>query len=471
MRMLVLADVIGLATSFAIAELLLGGGASGKISTGTEFLFFLATLPAWIAAARLYGLYGRDEKRLRHTTTDDFVRVFHLVTVGIWALSLLAWGTGLGSPRVAKVVTFWVLALVLIVIGRVVARAICRTRPAYLQRTVIVGAGHVGQLVARKLAHHPEYGLDLLGFVDAEPKQSAGSLERAPLLGSPDSLADIVADLDVERVIIAFSTEPSERTVEVIRTLRSAGVQIDVVPRLFDIVAPNADLHTIEGLPLMMVSPAQMSRVSRIAKRGLDLVVAAALIVLTAPLLAVIAWRIKQSSPGPILFRQTRLGMNMREFTALKFRSMTDGADDVPHREFIEEMMRAGNGVATQGARGNGLFKLERETAVTPVGRWLRRTSLDELPQLFNVIRGDMSLVGPRPCIPYEVEHFASHHYERFLVPAGLTGYWQITARAHVPFNEALDLDVAYARGWSLGLDLRLLCRTPLEILRARRTA
>ncbi len=471
MRTLVLADVIALAAAFGIAELLLGGGSPGELSTGTELVLFLATLPAWIVAARLYGLYGRDDKLLRHTTTDDFVRVFHLVTVGVWALSVLAWGTGLGSPRVAKVVTFWVLSLGLIAIARALARAACQSRAGYLQRTVIVGAGNVGQLVARKVAHHPEYGIELLGFVDAEPKRSADWTNGPPLLGSPDSLAAIVADLAVERVIIAFSTEPSEQTVEAIRSLRPAGVQIDVVPRLFDVVAPNADLHAIEGLPLMMVSPAQMSLGGRIAKRALDLVVAAVLIALTAPLLAFIAWRIRLSSPGPILFRQTRFGLNMREFTALKFRSMAEGADDVPHREFIEQMMRAGQGADIHGLDGNGLFKLERETVVTPVGRWLRRTSLDELPQLFNVLRGDMSLVGPRPCIPYEVEHFAEHHFERFLVPAGLTGYWQVTARAHVPFNEALDMDVAYARGWSLGLDLRLLCRTPLEILRSRRTA
>ncbi len=113
----------------------------------------------------------------------------------------------------------------------------------------------------------------------------------------------------------------------------------------------------------------------------------------------------------------------------------------------------------------NGIFKLDRADAITPSGRWLRKTSLDELPQLWNVLRGDMSLVGPRPCIPYETENFLPHHFDRFLVPAGITGLWQVTARAHATFREALDMDVAYARGWSLGLDLRLMCRTPATLL------
>jgi lipopolysaccharide/colanic/teichoic acid biosynthesis glycosyltransferase len=157
--------------------------------------------------------------------------------------------------------------------------------------------------------------------------------------------------------------------------------------------------------------------------------------------------------------------MYQRKFTLLKFRTMYDGTDEAPHRDYIRQIMSPD---ALPGS--NNLYKLERAEAVTRVGRWLRRTSLDELPQLFNVLRGDMSLVGPRPAIPYEVELFEHHHFERFLVPAGLTGLWQVEARAHSTFREALDLDVAYARGWSLGLDLRLLLRTPLLMLRKRET-
>jgi lipopolysaccharide/colanic/teichoic acid biosynthesis glycosyltransferase len=158
--------------------------------------------------------------------------------------------------------------------------------------------------------------------------------------------------------------------------------------------------------------------------------------------------------------------MGMREFTALKFRTMRVGGDDGAHRAYIRRTM-----TANAPLEGNGVFKLDRSDTVTRTGTWLRRTSLDELPQLFNVLRGDMSLVGPRPCIPYETEQFAPHHFERFLVPAGLTGLWQVAARANSTFGEALDMDVSYARSWSLGLDLRLLCQTPLQVLRQRGAA
>jgi lipopolysaccharide/colanic/teichoic acid biosynthesis glycosyltransferase len=153
----------------------------------------------------------------------------------------------------------------------------------------------------------------------------------------------------------------------------------------------------------------------------------------------------------------------MREFTVLKFRTMYVDTDPAEHRAYIATTLGS---YASIGS--NGLYKPAQDQAVTPFGRWLRRTSLDELPQLINVLRGDMSLVGPRPCIPYETEHFEPHQFVRFAVPAGVTGLWQVTARARASFGEALEMDVAYVRGWSLGLDLRLLFRTPLAVFSQR---
>jgi len=212
--------------------------------------------------------------------------------------------------------------------------------------------------------------------------------------------------------------------------------------------------------------PVRLSRSSLALKRSMDTAGAILGLILTAPLFAYAAWRIKRESPGPVFFRQRRLGMDMREFTVLKFRTMREDTDDAPHRAFIKRTMSR-----DAAFEGNGIYKLDRADAVTPFGGWLRRTSLDELPQLINVLRGEMSLVGPRPCIPYEIEDFAPHHFERFLVPQGLTGLWQVTARASATFGEALDMDVAYARSWSLGLDLALIFKTPIQLLRPKRTA
>jgi exopolysaccharide biosynthesis polyprenyl glycosylphosphotransferase len=466
-RMLLAADLVGLITAMALAEWLVNWHNSmGILGTRDEVLVFLATLPAWVVVAKLYGLYDHDEERTDHSTTDDFSGVFHMVTVCTWVFWAGAYVTGLAHPTTPKLLIFWAAAVVFVTVGRVVARAASRRHIAYMQNTIIVGAGDVGQLVARKLLQHPEYGINLVGFVDAEPKERRDDLGHLALLGAPDRLAALVRLFDVERVIIAFSRDSHEETIDLIRTLRDLDVQIDVVPRLFEIVGPNFGIYTVEGLPLVGLPPARISRSSRLIKRTIDIFGSIVGLVLISPLFAYAAWRIKRESPGPVYFRQRRLGMGMTEFTALKLRTMRVDTDDAPHREYIKQTMSA-----SAIPNGNGIYKLDRSDAVTPFGRWLRKTSLDELPQLINVLRGEMSLVGPRPCIPYETEAFAPHQFERFLVPAGITGLWQVTARAHATFGEALDMDVAYARNWSLKLDFVLLFKTPLQVVRPRGTA
>jgi exopolysaccharide biosynthesis polyprenyl glycosylphosphotransferase len=330
---------------------------------------------------------------------------------------------------------------------------------------VIIGAGQVGQLFGRKLLQHPEYRINLLGFIDGEPREKRRDLGDLPVLGTPEQIAEIVERYDVDRVIVAFSRDGHEQMLELLRTIRTRDVHIDLVPRLFEAVGANVGIHTLEGLPLVSLPAGRISRSSRFLKRGLDLIGSAMLLAVLAPLMLVIAFLIRRDSHGPVFFRQTRLGMDLHEFTLLKFRTMHEGTDETPHREYIRQIMRPD---AVPGS--NNLYKLDRRDSTTRIGRWLRKSSLDELPQLINVFLGEMSLVGPRPLIPYELELFSPHHFERFLVPAGLTGLWQVEARAHSTFGEALDLDVAYARGWSLGLDLRLLLRTPLLMFRKRET-
>jgi len=454
-RALLLADVVGLSGAFLLATLV--SGRSGLV-------LFLVTLPGWLMIAKVHGLYDRDASRADHSTVDDLVGVFHVVTIGVWAIIVAALLTGLGHPGLWKLTAFSALAFAFITTARACARAGCRRTRSYAQKTIIVGAGDVGQLVARKVSKHPEYGLEIVGFVDRDPKQRRSDLDNLTVLGQPAQLRELVERFAVERVVVAFSNDSAEETVELLRDLSGADVQVDLVPRLFEMVGPNVTVHSLEGLALFGLPPAKrFTSSSRLLKRALDVAVSAVALFLAAPLMAFIAWRVKHDSPGPVFFRQVRLGLGMREFTALKFRTMKVDTDQDEHRKYIQEVAEAG--VATNA---NGLFKLERKDAITSSGRWLRKTSLDEVPQLINVLRGDMSLVGPRPCIPYETETFKPHHFARFSVPAGITGLWQVSARANSTFREALEMDVAYAHAWSLGLDFRLLLRTPIQLVRQR---
>jgi exopolysaccharide biosynthesis polyprenyl glycosylphosphotransferase len=466
-RSLVLADSAGLSAAFLISVLVFGLSAKGAETRPIyELIVFFLSLPAWALLAGLHGLYRYDDERLGYSTVDDFVGVVHLVTLGAWIFFVGCWLTGISYPRPGKLAGFWVLATLLVAGCRIVARSLCLRSPAYIQDVVIVGGGEIGQLVARKLGQHREYGVRLLGLVDESPRELRSDLGEVEMLGTLDELPRLVRDRQVERVIVAFSGESDAHTAEVLRSLRDLDVQVDVVPRLYELLGPRVDLHTVEGLPLVGLPSTRHNAAALKLKRLLDIVGASVALAFLSPLFALIAWQIRRSSPGPILFRQTRLGLNMEEFTALKFRTMWVNVDDSAHRAYISTTMSAS---ATLGE--NGRYKLDRTSDVTPTGRWLRKTSLDELPQLINVLRGEMSLVGPRPCIPYEVQHFKPHHFERFRLPQGVTGLWQVTARASASFGEALDMDVAYVRGWSLGLDLRLLFRTPIELLREQGTA
>jgi exopolysaccharide biosynthesis polyprenyl glycosylphosphotransferase len=465
-RALVAADLFGLTAAFLIALWIFGSDGGGMYGLGLELLILAATLPVWVVVGRLSGLYDQDEERTNHSTVDEFAGVLHLATLGAWLVFAVTWLAGAGDAHAPRMMAFWGLAIALVGTLRALARSLCRRSVAYMQNTVIVGGGDVGQLIARKLLQHPEYGINLIGFVDRRPKERRCELDSVGLLGPPESLPEIIRTYGVERVVVSFSNDTHEETLDLIHRLREFDVQLDVVPRLFEIVGPRVSIHTVEGLPLIGIPPTRMGRSARMIKRAIDIVGSGMALLLTAPLFAVVAWRIRRDSPGPIFFRQARLGLDERPFTALKFRSMRVDTDDAAHREYIARAMDPA--VAPQD---NGLYKLERGDDITPVGRWLRKTSLDELPQLINVLRGDMSLVGPRPCLDYETEHFEPQHFERFQVPAGLTGLWQVTARSHATFREALDLDVAYVRGWSLGLDLRLLFQTPALMLRRRGAA
>jgi exopolysaccharide biosynthesis polyprenyl glycosylphosphotransferase len=453
-RALAAADAAGLTLAFIFAEALIGGG----IAVG-HLLLFLATLPGWIVVAKLYGLYD-NEDRTDHSTADEFVGVFHLVTIGAWIMYAGAWLTGLWSPQLAVLIFFWGASVGLVTAGRASARAVCRQTVSYLQNTIIVGAGDVGQLVARKLLKHPEYGINLVGFVDASPKEQRQDLAHLTLLGPPEDLRELVREHDVERVVIAFSNESHEELLLLIRSLKGLSVQIDIVPRLFEIVGPGVEIHTIEGLPLVGLPQVKLSRSSRLLKRTLDLILSGIALVVLAPLFAVVALKIKLDSPGSVFFRQLRMGYGDKPFRMFKFRTMVADADS--RREEVAHLnMHVSNGDAR-------MLKVPDDPRITNFGKTLRRFSIDELPQLINVLIGDMSLVGPRPLPLDEDELVEDWGRHRLTLKPGMTGLWQVSGRSSIPFGEMLNLDYLYVSGWSLWGDLRLIARTIPAVLRGR---
>jgi exopolysaccharide biosynthesis polyprenyl glycosylphosphotransferase len=448
----------------------LDGGLAGRATA------YLGITLLMLATFALSGLYGRDEVQADYTTTDDLPAVLRSVTLVAFGAAALATVLGHADDWMPVVLSGAVLLAVLLPLGRSVARTIARRRTGFLQRTVIVGAGHAGQLVARKLAHHPEYGLRLVGLVDDDPRPPSLDLAEVPVLGGSSEIERIVLEHAVERVIVAFSGETHAETLDRIRALKRLDVQVEIVPRLWEVIGPNAAMSTIEGLPMIVLPPVRLSRGPLLVKRSIDIAVAAVGLAVMVPVFAAIAAAIRIEGKGPILYVGERVGRGGRRFRQLKFRTMRPqfcaGSEyggesaEVAFAALLErDPLLRDEFSRTQ--------KLVVDPRVTRVGRLLRRSSLDELPQLWNVLVGDLSLVGPRPV----TEHEMRVRYRPQTVAAlggaapigywdvprmrpGLTGYWQISGRSLMSFEERIRLDTAYLTGWSLRLDLEIIAKT-----------
>ena len=453
-RMLLASDVVGLTLSFALAEWIYQASThTGRLDVFEEAGLFGLSLPLWVVTAKLYGLYDRDEERADHSTADDVVGVFHLITVGTWFLFAGAYVTRLAHPQLPKLLAFWALAVVAVPVLRSLSRSRCRRSLHYLQNTLIVGAGDVGQEIARKLLKHPEYGINLVGFVDGWPKERSTGLAHLALLGEVNDVPTLVRLLDIERVIVAFSPNDRDELLALVRELNALDVQVDVVPRFYEVLSPAVDVHAVEGMPLIGLRPPRLSRSSAFLKRWLDILGAAVGLTALAPLAGVVSLAIKFDSRGPVLFRQVRMGAGDRTFRIVKFRTMAADAEN----------QKAGVAHLNKHAQNGGdarMFKIERDPRVTRVGRILRRFSIDEVPQLWNVLRGEMSLVGPRPLILDEHAHVSDWGERRLDLRPGITGLWQVLGRDEIPFAEMVKLDYLYVTSWTLGGDIRLLLRT-----------
>ncbi len=297
----------------------------------------------------------------------------------------------------------------------------------------------------------------MIGLVDDDVHTINGS-QRLPKLGSLDQLDEVLDECDVDRVVIAFSRASHQQLLSCIRSCRDHRVAVDVVPRLFELIDGMQSVSQIGGLPLISIGAPPLSRVSRIAKRGLDYVGSLALLILFSPLLIAIAIAIKLDSRGPVFFRQVRAGRDQTTFKLIKFRSMYKDAEQ--RKMEFESANEATDGV---------MFKIKRDPRITGVGRFLRRTSLDELPQLVNVLFGEMSLVGPRPLILSESEQASrAWHARRLDLRPGITGLWQVSGRSDLPFQEMVRFDYQYVSGWSLARDIEILLATIPVVLSGR---
>jgi exopolysaccharide biosynthesis polyprenyl glycosylphosphotransferase len=460
-RMLLAADLVGLTVAFLLTQYLSGAGDAGQVSVRNEFMLFLLVLPGWVLAAKLYGLYDRDEERTDHSTADDLVGVFNVISIGSWGFVVGAALTGLADVNLPKILVFWGFAVVLVSTARATARGICRRQAAYIQRTIVVGAGDVGQLVARKILCHPEYGLEVAGFVDAAPVEAQPETAHLPIVGELDELPELIDRLDIDRVIFAFSSESHDSSLAALRACRDLRVQSDIVPRLFEMVGPGAALNTLGGMSLVTLGPTGLPRSSQWVKRAFDIMISATLLVVFAPFLALIALLVKLDSPGPAFFRQTRMGAVDRPFRIYKFRTMVLDAEE--QKGALGHLNRyAVNGGDTR------MFKAKDDPRTTRLGRRLRRFSLDELPQLVNVLRGEMSMVGPRPLILDEDQQIADWGRRRLAVKPGITGPWQVLGRNDIPFSEMVAMDYLYVTNWSLMHDIALMLRTVPAVVRAR---
>jgi exopolysaccharide biosynthesis polyprenyl glycosylphosphotransferase len=320
---------------------------------------------------------------------------------------------------------------------------------------MLVGDGPEIGVLARKIKAHPEYGVQVVGMITptAELAERAG----VPAVGdlTDIDLPSVVTSQRVERLVIAHQTFGEPAMLELLRACRELGLKVNVLPRLFDALGPSVEVDDVEGLTVLGINPPVLARSSRFLKRAMDVIGSAILLLLTGPLQLAIAIAVKVDSPGPVLFRQQRIGRGGKYFEVVKFRTMV--ADAEAQREALLAQ-----------SKDPGWLLLEHDPRITRVGRLLRKYSLDELPQLWTVLRGEMSLVGPRPLIESEHRQLTGWSVSRIDLTPGLTGLWQVLGRTKIPFEEMVKLDYLYVTNWSLWTDVRLILRTLPAVLTSR---
>ncbi len=402
--------------------------------------------------------------------TREAIKIFKAIAVG--SLLITGWAflfrggfafREFSYSRGVFVLDF-VLALIafsVLHLGLRFAQARIRNSGINLIPTLIVGTNAEAAQTVRELQTRRDLGYRVIGIVGSDGVKALESDIGAKLIGSFDDLPSLIRDLEIQEVIITDTNISSERLFEAMMQVgRKQRVEFRFAPSLFDLLPQKTSVEQIGVLPMVRLFREPLSDLARFIKRASDIVISGIAIIILSPVLVIVSLLVKRGSPGPSVFKQERVGMDGRIFLCYKFRTMHAGSDDSAHREAYRKNIE-GDDEANAGNDGDPIFgKVRNDPRVTPSGRWLRRSSLDELPQLFNVLKGDMSIVGPRPPIAYEVEEYDIWHRKRLDMKPGITGLWQVSGRNRLTFDEMVRTDLYYIENWSLWLDLKIILLT-----------
>ncbi len=445
-RFLLVADVVAVVGAFVLTV---------ELSARSLALTWvgLALVVVVLAGAKATGLYDRDEMLLRKTTLDEAPKLFQLATL----CALVAWLTGglIVHGQLDRHETFflWLSLAALLLMCRAASRAVA-LRVAPVERCLFIGDERSAETIRSKLLGHGGVNAKVVAHLDLDKVApwSTDTFSESRLA----EIRDLAQTLDVHRAVIAPRSADAGEMLNLVRTLKAVGVRVSVLPRVLEVVGSSVEFDDLHGVTVMGVRRFDLTRSSARFKRAFDLFGALLGLLAIAPLMIVIAIAIKLDSRGPVFFRQLRVGRYGQRFHMLKFRTM------VPEAEAMKESLRHRNEAK------EGLFKIAADPRVTRMGRWLRQSALDELPQLLNIVRGEMSLVGPRPLVIEEDQRIEGWHRRRLELMPGMTGPWQILGPSRVPLREMVAIDYLYVANWSLWTDIKILLRTVPHVLGRR---
>lgn len=396
-------------------------------------------------------LKGAYRPRLGNELVDEAALVFSATTISVATIVVVTAMAHQYLYSRGVIVYLWVLVIVFVVLGRSLVRAVqgvCHRRGIGARRVVVVGATDVGMMAMQRMRDRPDFGLRLEGFVYPSGSPHIRNFGRFPALGTVEALPALLESKRVDEVIVALPASAHEEMWSILDLCERHGAALKIIPDLFEMNLSRVQMDDIGGIPLLEVREPPSRAIARVMKRLLDLVVGGAMLLLTLPLLTLLWVLVRVETPGPALLRQERVGAGGHRFVVYKLRTMRGDAEEL--RDALEPLNES----------AGPLFKLRHDPRCTPIGRRIRRWSLDELPNLFNVLKGEMSMVGPRPPLPGEVAQYEPKHFRRLEVKPGMTGIWQVSGRSTLPFDEMLMMDIYYVENWSLGLDLKIMLRT-----------